>query len=136
MIIDEQLNGVLWFLVKSSMSTGSSEREGSPQSEGVMISPKEGEKDYLKAKMIIQPVVEEIEECKTPTWSSRNQTTTILECPPAPRKQRQSNSPLSSHMMRALRIDGDEQLNFFEEVEPREVELFFQSMNDFNRVNK
>ncbi|QCE09394.1 hypothetical protein DEO72_LG10g613 [Vigna unguiculata] len=119
------------------MSTESSEREGSPQSEGVITSPKEGEKeDYLKQKLIIQPIVEEIEECKTPTWSSRNKVATILECPPAPRKIRPSNSSISSQMMRALTIDDHNQLNFCEEVEPMEVELFFQSINDFNRINK
>jgi len=114
------------------MSTGSSEREGSPQSEGVITSPKEGEKDYLKSKLIIPPVVEETEECKTPTWASRNQITTILECPPAPRKKRQPSSSIS-HMMSALTID---ELSFYEEVEQGQVELFFQSMNDFNRANK
>lgn len=130
-----KLNGVLWLLVKSSMSTESTEREA--ESEGVIRSPKEGEKeDYLKQKLIIQPVVEEIEECRTPTWSSRNQVTSILECPPAPRKKRQSNSSISSHMMKALTIDDHDQMSFYEEVEPREVELFFQSINDFDRANK
>ncbi|CAJ1955839.1 unnamed protein product [Sphenostylis stenocarpa] len=124
------------------MSKGSSEREDSAESEGVIIitSPEEGEKDYLKEKLIIQPqrMVEEVEECKTPTWSSRNQITTMLECPPAPRKKRQQTSPISSHMMmRALTIDDDDDhLSFFQEVEPGEMELFFQSINDFTRANK
>ncbi|KAG4968539.1 hypothetical protein JHK82_034255 [Glycine max] len=96
------------------MSTGSSERQGSPQT---------GEKDYLKPKLMIQPQrvmeEEEIEECKTPTWQSGNQITTMLECPPAPRKKK----PTSPNMRKSSAIDDHGQLNFFEEIKPEEVSL-------------
>lgn len=124
--------------VKSSMSTGSNEKQGTPQSEGLFISPKQEEKDYLKPKPMIQTikVMEEIEECKTPTRLSGNQIMTMLECPPAPRKKKQPTSPSSSHTMKkSSSIDDHEPLNFFEDTNP-EVELFFQSMNDFTRDNK
>lgn len=107
------------------MNTGSSERQGSPQT---------GEKDYLKPKLMIQPQrvmeEEEIEECKTP--QSGNQIPTILECPPAPRKKR----PTSPNTRKLSAIDDHGQLNFFEEIKPEEVEFFFQSMYEFNRTHK
>ncbi|RDX64623.1 hypothetical protein CR513_56803, partial [Mucuna pruriens] len=125
--------------VNSSMATRSSEKQGTPQSEGLISSPRRGEKDYLKPKLMIQPknVMEEIEECKTPTWSSGNQITTMLECPPAPRKKRRPTSPISSHRMRkSPATDDHDQLNFFEETKPEDVDLFFQSIYEFDRANK
>ncbi|KAG4961213.1 hypothetical protein AAZX31_13G302800 [Glycine max] len=116
------------------MNTGSSERQGSPQTEGMVTSPKQGENDYLKPKLMTQPQrvmeEEEIEECKTP--QSGNQIPTILECPPAPRKKR----PTSPNTRKLSAIDDHGQLNFFEEIKSEEVELFFQSMHEFNRTHK
>ncbi|KAK7402098.1 hypothetical protein VNO78_14093 [Psophocarpus tetragonolobus] len=121
------------------MSSRSGERKGSQQIERVITSSKEGENDYLKPELMIQPetVGEEIEECKTPTWISGNQITSMLKCPPAPRKKRQPSSAISSHKLRkSSGIDDHDQLSFFEEIKPEEIDLFFQSMYQYNKAHK
>lgn len=108
-------------------TTWSAEKQGASQGE------REGD---MKLKLIIPPEkeMEDVEECKTPTWLG-NKIPSTLKCPPAPRKKRlpaaAPNS--SSHMMRR---SSASEMSFFEEVMPEEIEMFFQSMNESARVNK
>lgn len=123
------------------MSTGSITEQLVPpeMEESSNIIPKqeeEGEEDAnMKLIQITQEVMEEVqeeelEECKTPTWSS-NKVPVIQNCPPAPRKKRRSVPPISS--LRTKRSSATE-LRYA--VKPEEVESFFLSMFELTKVNK
>ncbi|TKY67138.1 hypothetical protein E2542_SST10030 [Spatholobus suberectus] len=112
------------------MSTGSTEQQIPPQVEGSSVSKQEGEGDATIRVVIAQEGIEELEECKTPTWSG-NKIPIIQNCPPAPRKKRRPMPQFSSRMKRSSSSTG---LNYL--VRHEEVESFFQSMFELTRVNK
>ncbi|CAJ2654546.1 unnamed protein product [Trifolium pratense] len=73
-------------------------------------------------------IMEELEECKTPTCS-RSKIPIAINCPPAPRKKRKPS--LSSHscfMKRSLASQ------FKYVVKAEEVDSFFQSMFKLTKV--
>ncbi|XP_027348244.1 cyclin-dependent protein kinase inhibitor SMR1-like [Abrus precatorius] len=109
------------------MSTGSVPT----QMEESSVSKHEEGKEDAKMKKVVQAqeVTEELEECKTPTWSG-NKIPLIHNCPPAPGKKRRPMPPFPSRMKRSSTT------GFNYVVKPDEVESFFQSMFELTRVNK
>ncbi|KAJ1388983.1 hypothetical protein SESBI_38665 [Sesbania bispinosa] len=113
------------------MTTGRIEKQGggAPQSEGKeeMMKPK---LKKIQVELPVERVMEEEEECKTPTFAE-NKIPTMLKCPPAPRKKRSVPGPLSKR--------PHYHFSFFEDIMPGEVEFFLELtiiMNQLARANK
>lgn len=90
-----------------------------------------GEEDIPSIKLKVE-TIEELEECKTPTWS-RNKIPVVKNCPFAPRKKRRSVPQFSSRMMKRSLASEFKYVNV---VKHEEVESFFQSVFQLTRVNK
>lgn len=119
---------VIYISVTIYLSTrGLAKQQVPHQMEESSIIPKQEEEDENITKTIqAQEVMEELEECKTPT---SNKIPVIKNCPPAPRKKRRSS--FSSHSIMIKRSSATE-LKYV--VKPKEVDSFFQSMFELTKV--